>query len=287
MTTKADLPLNVICFLLSFLLLCACSSAPQNPGEVYDLRNRSESQLDLGNKEADRGNYETALLIVDEARRIAVSVDDQGLRIRTGLSRGNMLFALGRGEEAAVAWENALEEAERLGHPELVAVSRVHKARGRLLSDGGAASAQAVREEVNGEMAVIKDTLYTAFAYMVTGLAEKELGRYAEAEAALNRSLAIHEKARNLEQAAYDWYLIASFRSLAGNYNGARQALESAMALDRRVENSYGLATDWRALGDVLKKAGQSEEARQAYLRSAEIFRALGNDDEAAAMENR
>jgi tetratricopeptide (TPR) repeat protein len=122
---------------------------------------------------------------------------------------------------------------------------------------------------------------------MVSGLAERELDRYREAEAALKRSLEIHEKDLYLEQAAYDWFLIASFRSLDGNYEGARQALESAMILDRRVENSYGLATDWRALGDVFKKAGKNAESREAYHRSAEIFRTLGNDKEAAAAEKR
>jgi tetratricopeptide (TPR) repeat protein len=280
-------PIRLVSLLSGILFLCACSSAPKAGDEVYSLRKQAETQLDEGNKEADRGNYESALIMLNEARRIAVSADDPSLRIRTGLSRGNVLFTLGQAEEAAAAWKNALAEAEQLGNPELTAVSRVHQARGRLLSPGGAASAQAIREEVNGEMAAITDSLYTAFAHMVSGLAEKELGRYAEAEAALSLSVAIHEKERNLEKAAYDWYLIASFRSLAGNYNGARQALETAMTLDRRVENSYGLATDWRALGDILKKAGQAEEARQAYRRSAEIFRALGHDEEASATENR
>ncbi|MDR1252788.1 MAG: tetratricopeptide repeat protein [Treponema sp.] len=287
MITKTGTRISVVCFCLSLPFLYACSSAPQNSGEMYDLRNQSEAQLDLGTKEAYRGNYETALLMLNEARRIAVSVDDPSLRIRTGLSRGNVLFALGQNSEAAAGWENALAEAEQLGNPELIAVSRIHKARGSLLSPGGGASAQAVRETTIQEMTAVKDSLYTAFAYMVIGLSEKEMGRYAEAEAALSRSQEIHEAERNLELAAYDWYLIGSFRSLSGNYDGARQALESAMALDRRVENSYGLATDWRALGDVLKKAGKDEESRQAYLRSAEIFRALGNNNEAEETEKR
>jgi tetratricopeptide (TPR) repeat protein len=83
--------------------------------------------------------------------------------------------------------------------------------------------------------------------------------------------------------AAYDWFMIASFRSLSGDYRGARQALESAIAFDRRVENSWGLANDWRALGDVSQKAGDRAAARAAYLRAAEIFRAI--EDESAAEE--
>jgi tetratricopeptide (TPR) repeat protein len=272
---------------LFFALFAACSTAPNNPGEVYETRKRAESQLELGNKQADRGNYETALLLLNEADRLAIAVDDPGLRVRAGLSRGNALFALGRGEEAAADWEKALEEAEKRGNPELAAVSRIHQARGSLLSENGASRAASIRDGVNREMAAVKDRTYTAFAWVVIGLAEKALGRYSEAEAAVKRGLAIHEKDRYLEQAAYDWYLIGSFRSLSGNYPAARQALEQAAGLDRRVENSYGLATDWRALGDVLKKAGNAAESQEAYLRSAEIFRAMGNDDEAAGTEKR
>jgi tetratricopeptide (TPR) repeat protein len=97
----------------------------------------------------------------------------------------------------------------------------------------------------------------------------------------LKRSLEIHLKDRYFEPAAYDWFLIASFRSLSGNYNGALQALESGLELDRRMENSWGLANDWRAFGDVQKKAGNRDASRAAYARSAEIFRSLGNAEAA------
>jgi tetratricopeptide (TPR) repeat protein len=279
--------------LLLSCLLISCSTPPKNPSDIYDLRDQAENHLDLANREADRGNYETALILLNEGMRLAVISDDPGLRIRTGLSRGNVLFALDRAEEASADWERSLNESEQRGSGELIAVSRIHIARGRLLSamgaeDGAGALAQSVRDEVNREMDGIKsDRAYTAFAWVVIGLSERELGRYREAEAAVHRSLELHERERYLEQAAYDWFLIGSIRSLSGNYEAARQALESAMVLDRRVENSYGLATDWRAMGDTYKKSGNVEESRAAYLRSAEIFRSLGNDDAALAVIDR
>jgi tetratricopeptide (TPR) repeat protein len=264
----------------------ACSSTAPSSGEAYGMRNRAGAQLELGNKQADRGDYPGALALLNEGKRLAVAADDPGLRVRLDLSRGNVLFAMGQREEAAATWESARGEAEKWGNQELAAVTRVHQARGRLLAArGDRSNAQSVRDEVNREMPLVKDRLYTAFSWLVIALAEKELGRYAEAEAAVKPALDIHEKDTYLEQAAYDWFLIASFRSLSGNYTGAQQALESAMSLDRRVENSYGLATDWRALGDVLKKAGKNAESRDAYFRSAEIFRSLGNETAAAETE--
>ncbi|MDR0624243.1 MAG: hypothetical protein LBG10_07410 [Treponema sp.] len=276
-------------FFTALLFTAACSTVPKRPAETFKLRNMAESQLDLANKEADRGNYETALVLLDDARRVAVSVDDPSLRIRTGLSRGNVLFSLGRGEEASGAWETAFQEAETMGRRDLSALCRIHIARGRLLSAAGdTAGAQAVREEVSREIGFLKSgDYYTAFGWIVTGLADKGLGRYGEAEEAVKKALEIHEKGRYLEQAAYDWFLIASIRSVAGQYPAAQEALDAAIALDRRAENSWGLAADWRALGDVFKKAGDAAAAGSAYRRSAEIFRSLGMDDAAAEAEGR
>jgi tetratricopeptide (TPR) repeat protein len=276
-----------IVFVLTLpLFFAGCSTAPKRAAEVYQLRLQAENQLDMGNKTADRGDYETALVLLNEAMRLATVTDDPNLLSRAALSRGNVLFSLDRAAEAFANWEAALDEAEKRGNAELAAVSRVHIARGKLLSAEGKAAAASIREEVSREMAAIKsDKLYTAFAWTVYGRAERELGRYTEAEAAVKRSLEIHEKDRYLEQAAYDWFLIASIRSLAGNHDGAAQALQAAIGFDRRVENGWGIAKDWLALGEVYRKAGKTEESRRAYTRAGAIFRAMGNEAEAAEAE--
>ena len=269
---------------LVLLIVCsACSTPPKNPGEIDDLRKRAETQIDLGHKQAGRGSLEAALLMFNEALRLGIAADDPSLRIRAKLSIGNVLLSLGRREEAEKSWNEALSEAEQTGDKRLAAVSRIHIGRGKLLSPDGKSVAQSVRDETHKDLALIRsDDFYTAFAWTLIGLAEKELGRYADAEAAVRRGLKIHEKDRRFEMAAYDWFMIASFRSLSGNYAGARQALENAIAFDRRVENSWGLASDWRALGDVQKKAGNREDAHSAYTRAAEIFISLGYHESAA-----
>jgi tetratricopeptide (TPR) repeat protein len=269
-----------ICYLL--FAICSCSSRPKNPGDVYDTRKDAEVQLERGTRLADRGNFTTALVFMNEANRLAAITDDPGLLIRSGLSLGNVLFATGNAQGANEAWNKALEEAVFIGNKELAAVCRIHIARGRLFSSTGKDAAQSVRDEVSREMSQIKsDQMYTAFAWTVIGLAEKELGRYGPAEDAVKLALAIHEKTNSLELAAFNWFMIASFRSLSGNSGGALKALESAIEYDRRTENSWGLANDWQALGDVRKKAGDRAAANAAYERAANIYRALG-DDEAA-----
>jgi len=283
---KKSMHLHMMLVFFVFSLFASCSSAPKNPGDVLTLRSQAEKMLEQGNREADRGNYENALVLIDESKRTAILVDDPSLRVRTGLSRGNILFSTGQREEAFAEWNAALAEAEKRGTPELVSVSRVHIARGNLLSGG--MEAKPVIDQVNKELDAIKnDQLYIAFSWLVIGLAQRELGSYKEAEASVRRSLDVHEKGLYFEQAAYDWFVIASIRSLAGNYDSSLEALQSAIAFDRRVENSWGLASDWRAMGDVYKKANKDAESGEAYLRAASIFRAMGNDAEAQAMEAR
>jgi tetratricopeptide (TPR) repeat protein len=273
---------SIILYSLLFVIFTffpSCSTAPKNTGDVNDARKDAEVQLEQGIREADRGNTAAALIFMNEAKRLAVITDNSSLLIRSDLSRGNVLFALGNVQDAVEAWNKALEEAVFAGNKDLAAVCRVHIARGKLLSRS---AAQSVRDEVNRELSQIQsDEMYIAYAWTVIGLAEKELGRYAGAEDAVKRALAIHEKTFNLELAAYDWFMIASFRSLSGNSADALKALESAIEYDRRTENSWGLANDWQAFGDVQNKAGNRAAANAAYMRAAAIFRALGNNEAA------
>ena len=277
-----------ITFLLTSVLLfsAACSTSPKNPGDVTDVRRLTEKELASANREAGRGNLETALALMTGCKNRAIMVDDASLMIRSGLSIGNTLFSLGRNEEAFAEIERAVALAQNYKDSELLSISKIFLARGRLIS--GSASAQSVLDEVNREAGNIKkDRLYIAFSWQVRGLALRELGSYSEAEAVIRRSLDIHVKDRYLENAAYDWYMIASVRSLAGNTSGALQALESSIALDRRVENTWGLASNWRAVGDVHRRAGNIKEAAEAWQRSKEIFAAMGNDFEAAEIDKR
>jgi tetratricopeptide (TPR) repeat protein len=262
----------------------ACSSAPRQPVETRLVREAAAAQLERANREADRGNYGLALSMAAEARRMAVSVDDPTLRIRTGLSMGNSLFFLDRTDEADAAWRSALDDAETEGNAELAAICRIYRARGELFSAltpagttdgaGGSANIAEIRSRVQAELGAVKtDRLSAALGWIVVGLAEKELGRYREAEAALRKALALHEEDRYLEQAAYDWYLIASVFSVNGRYDDAVAALKEALKFDRRAENAYGLGKDWLAIGDVYSKAGKQDLAGPAYQRAEEIFR--------------
>jgi tetratricopeptide (TPR) repeat protein len=223
-------------------------------------------------------------LLADEGRRFAVAADDPETIIRSGLTRGAILASLGRPGEAQAAFEGALAEAERIRSAELAAASRLYIARQALFD--GSRGALEIRDQAKQEISLIKkEQADLALGWILIGLAEKELGNWADAEKGIKNALDIHVKGSSLELAAYDWYLIASIRSVSGAYQGALDALEEALSYDRRGENTYGLGMDWKAMGDVYKKAGKDAAADIAYRRAADIFRSNNMMQEAADAE--
>jgi tetratricopeptide (TPR) repeat protein len=274
---------------LFFLLFTGCSSAPKPPTQIVIERNTAVKQLDLANHTANRGRFEDALLILEDSRRLAVITDDPVLRLKTSISRGNILFSLGRHPEAFRDWEIAALEGASSGQAVLAALARIYAIRGRIvmLADGDGA-AEELKAYLERELSAVRsDPNASAAAYVTLGLAEKQMQRWTEAERALRQALAVHERELFLEEAAYDWFVIASVRSMSGDYDAALQALTTAINFDRRAENGFGLASSWQAMGDVYQKAGNDQKSLEAWSRAAEIYRALGLDDRAEILDDK
>jgi len=285
--------LFVICYFLFIICFSACSTAPKKPTEVFLVRSIATSQLNLANELANRGHYEDALLALVEARRLAVSTDDPPLRVKTSISRGNILFSLGRHDEAFAEWKSAATEGDSSGEPALAALARIYAIRAELVllanetgGSGADAAAERYKIRIAEEMVLVKsDPLSTAAGNVTMGMADKQLGRWTEAESSVKKALDYHDKDRYLEDAAYDWFLIASIRSVSGNYTSALEALRMAISYDRRAENGFGLASSWQAMGEVYKKAGQPEESNAAFRRAVDIYRAINLPDRALQLE--
>jgi tetratricopeptide (TPR) repeat protein len=280
-------------FLVFAFCFISCSSAPERPAAVYTSRNMAANQLDLANRTANRGRYDDALLILDDVKRTAVSVDDPPLLIKTAITRGNIYFSTGRHNDAFAEWDYALKEAQGSGETNLEAQVKIFIIRGRLVlliagnPDGPPlGEIENLRSQALQALAGIRsDNLSEAAGRLVVGMADKELKNYTEAENNIRRALKIHEDGRYFEEAAYDWFLIGSVRSVAGQYDAAVDALLKAINFDRRAENGFGLASSWQALGGVYAKAGKTDESAAAYKRAAGIYRAMGFDAEALKAE--
>ena len=282
----APLRLRVIIIPVIFFLLSACSTAPRRPQEIFTERNMATNHLRLADHTANRGNYEDALLILGEARRLALATDDPVLIVRTSMSRANILFAKGFYAEAFADWEAASAEGIASGETVLAALARIYAIRARLIlldrgeNAGSAANkikAEELLERLHPELHLVRADAFAAAAGNITlGLAEKQLRRWDEAERAARRALTFYERNRMLEDAAYAWFVIASIRSTAGNLDAAMDALNAAIRFDRRAENGYGLAASWRAMAEIHQRAGRLDESRAALHRAVNIYRAIG-----------
>jgi tetratricopeptide (TPR) repeat protein len=269
-------------------LAAGCSSAPKKPAEIVTVRNTIVKQLDYANSIAAQGRFAEALPLAEEARRLALTVDDPPLLVRTALSTGFAAFNMGQVEAAFAAWNGALAEAEAAGDQALAALSRVYLARGQLnLMEkgrggdlpGGAPDLETLKNTLRaGRSALSADAFSQGLLLAVLALAEKAGRNYAAAEAALREALALHQKGLFLAEAAYDHYLLASVFSVAGRAPEAEQALREAIALDRKAENGWGLASDWRALARVYRDAGKTAQADEAARRAEAIAAALRVD---------
>ena len=286
---KIFLPL---CFIL-LVLFSSCSSTPRRPAENLEQRNNAANLLNNANRAANQGRYDEAFIFLNEARRIALSTDDPALRIETSMSRANILFSMGHNDEAFREWEHAALEAELSGEDEMAALSRVYSIRASLTLLGNSDPVN-LNEAQNHRNTLLtlnpafrRNTHSQAALFVSLALAEKLLGNWTGAEEYARNALVIHERGNFLENAAYDWFLIASIRSLSGNYNTALEALQRSIEFDRRAENSFGLASSWQAMGDVYNKAGRRSEANAACQRAAEIFRAISLLERAERLEER
>ena len=275
-----------ILIVLFSLFIVNCSSAPPVTLETSATRNMALGELNRANQAANRGRFEEALYIVQEAQRLAISVDDPSLRLRTSISLGDILFSLGHEDLAFSQWEGAAAEADASSEPVFAALAQIHTIRASLLSGRGTAASHKANLDLLFP-SVRSDNSASAVWYIALGIAEKELENWSEAETAVRRALDIYERALRLEDAAYTWFLVASIRSLAGNYDEALDALRRSINIDRRVENGFGLASSWQAMGDVYQKVGRAEESDTAWRRAAQIYRAIGLNERAEKLENR
>ena len=285
------MPSLLFAIFFSFVIFSGCSSAPKKATEIFTDRNTAIKQLELANYTANRGRYEDALVILESARKLALGTDDPRLRLSTSISRANYLFALGRSAEAFAEWKSAADEGDASGEAVLAAMARIYSIRAQIVlldTEPGTANAQDLKDQLSREMAAVKsDANSAAIGNVTLGLAEKQMGNWADAESAVKKALSYHEGGLFLEEAAYDWFLIASIRSLAGNYNTSLEALNMAIRFDRRAENGFGLASSWQAMGDVLSKAGRGGESITAWRRAVEIYRAIGLNSLAEKLEEK
>jgi tetratricopeptide (TPR) repeat protein len=267
--------LTVVLPFAAALLLAACSSAPKKSDTATDVKNRAAQAALSGNTYYRQGRYELALQFFTQALNENLSVDNEAGVVQSYNSIGRVYLAVGMNDEAESAFVKASAIAVRLGGEPLFVTSNNL---GELyLRRGDARGAVEIFERVLAGSLKDVQPDQVGLLYHNLGSAYKATGELDEALAWLRKALAINLAEKLYEEAAADYYMIASVQSKQGDYAAAAKNAELALENDKRMENALGVTKDLLALGLIASRAGDSAVAHGYFERSYLAATALGS----------
>jgi tetratricopeptide (TPR) repeat protein len=227
------------------------------------------------------GEPEAALVELMESRRSFLGLPgNKGAHMASSSLRetGDCLQALGRLDEAAESYQQAIEEHRAGGYDRDVAVAQGQLATVRLFQGSYAEALQGFRA-ARTIFVLLDEPVMVATAWHQEGVAQQQAGQPAAAEAAYQEALAINQTLNNLSAAAETMNQLAIVADQAGR-------LEEAVAWDRRaleifcaVGHRRHEAASRTNLAERLHRLGQLVEA-EAEIRQAitlQEFLGLGN----------
>lgn len=275
----------------SILLLCgslllSCSTAPDPPKASTEKKNRAAEYTVAGNSYFNEGRYTQALQFFNLALNDNISVDNEPGIIRSYNSIGKVYLAAGYLDEAEQNFRKAVQRAEALQDPHLLAHSKTNLAE-LSLERQQVEQATALLEEAMSSVDGLdeKDSARDlAIIYHNVGTVQKKRGMLDQADAYFRKALAINLELEQYEEIASNYYMIASIHSKRGEYPAARESIDLALSYDKRVENSLGIAKDLFARGMIEQKAGDDRAAFQSFEKSFEVYRAMYQYSSAAAV---
>lgn len=272
--------------LLGLLVLSGCAGQGQQlpplAGQVRDLRAEGARLLEAGEVEEARGKLE-------EARRLAESLDDQ-----KGLAQ--VLNALGEaaiqdhangnhanGLAAAKDYhERALSIARRLDDRQMQATSLAYLGQVAYL-EGDRESARSHYEEALERYRRMGDRHGEAVTLNNLGLLHHE-GNPAEAERHYRQAMELNKALEDIHAQAANLANLGTVLEEQGRQEEAAASYRKALDLDKQIEDRQAIAADLRKLGRLADHRGESGQALEYFHRAYLAYQALGQTDQARAI---
>ena len=262
-------------------------------------------QLELAQSrfQFSHSEYDTARLHADRAVEIATEIDDLALRAEATLAQGKALTWAAEGEGAHVCLTRAVELAREIGRPALIGEGLRYLS--MLASNNGDFPASLeYAAEAREVFARAGDTELESTALAQGANTYFNLGRYAEAQAALEETLPIFRRSGHRYRETINLGNLASIALMRGQLASAeqwgREAVENAHQLEElEAEANYLLVLGAVAtltsrfdvarshLDDAISIAHEvHEDALQGetLARMSTVELATGNLDEALAL---
>lgn len=287
------------CLFVIFIsaLLFSCSSPPKRPMKISTVAMVADSRYETANSEIVSGQYDLALLHLNECYNLALSVDDIDLLCRIYLSsisykiQTNTLdektdsesFVLENSVESLLA--SAKKFASRTERSDyLNAVCTLYEVEIELTR--GKTNYLFYEGILSNTENFLKDEPYYLALYNRTlGNVHILAKKYDSSVSEYKKAAEIHTKNRYIYEIGTDWYGVARAYSLLGNKNEAISAIENALKYDKDAENSSAIASDYFACAKILMKGTPTSDDKkkaQSYAEwAASIFKSINLKNEA------
>jgi len=221
------------------------------------------------------GGAEEALpLVMEGGLRFEAIAQEHSNKAAEGMAsacltaQGDCLCDLGRLDEAAAAYEEAIRRDEQRGDDRSVAVGKGQLGSVRL-DQHRYAEALAAHQDARERFTRLNEPASVATAWHQIGMAQQGAGQPEAAEEAYNQSLAIWVRLGNADGQA------STFGQLGNLYLSVLERPEEAVAYYQRAADLYGELGDtagegrqWNNLADTLRRLHRLDEARQAIRRA-------------------
>jgi len=259
-------------------LLTSCASKPKRTMLITTVATSAATQIENANSSIASGNYINAEYFLNNAYKMAMSIDSYDLLVSIDLTRVSTFLS-----ETPVKLDDAKDALERAKNNAKNATN-VDKATALCGLNEVRINLSEENPDFDKCISILKEDrkkveklLFEAAQFdSVKGDVYRNQKKYTEAEKAYLDALEIFTKECYLSELGVNWYKVAQVRSLGGNKKGALEALELAIKYDRDSENSFALGTDYYAKGIVLMKdnptAEEKNAAKTAFIHSADIF---------------
>ncbi len=248
-------------------------------GAAYDL---AMAHCTLGKVLEMGGAAAAALPLLGEARRRfeALALDGNTSAARMAsvalTESGDCLGALGRLDEAAAAYEEAVRSAEELGDQRSVAVGKGQLGYVRL-RQARYAEALAAYEEARQTFDSLGEPRSVAIAWHQIGVAHRQAGQHEQAERAYRQSLATSVQQQNAAGEASSLGELGNLYHVMGRPEEAVRCFRQAADIYVRLQDQRREGTARNNLAATLLKIGRHDEARTEVLRAVECKEPFGH----------
>jgi tetratricopeptide (TPR) repeat protein len=280
MRCRRDVPLRTLSagIACALALFASCSTAPQKIETVTTVKNQAAQASSFGDAYFKQGRYDLALQFFTQALDYNTSVDNGEGVIQSYDAIAKVYMATGDLGTAEDIFTRARE------------LSRGSKKSLFFLSSNSLGELYLARGEPQKSLIIFEEALampeearspaQLGILYHNLGTTQKNLGNPDKALEYYGKSLQINLASKLIEEAASDYYMIASVNSKQGDYEQAARNAELALAYDKKIESSQGIAKDLYALGLIATRRKDTASAYDYFQRAYLVYTTLGQKAE-------